>query len=392
MGGISNTIGKITGNDTIGRIGGGLLTGGLSEFGEKNSFGVPANLAGPLKIGAGTIGGGMLGGPAGAFLGGTLGGALGGNTQGGMIGGGLGGLLQSLISGGGGGMDPSKLALGGSLLGLGLSQDTDVQRPQMPSWAQDEQTINAEKGSQQQLIDSLMGKQRGLNDEQNSLLGQRMQAQRDQLMQQMTTGPEGEAFRQKYNNMGMLNSGAFETGLSNQFGNLASQQQQDILNQQIGQNQGLSNILNQGYQTQSDLGQSGLQRHLGLEDTGAQFDLASAIQNAQQKAQLQQSLIGGGAYMLGGGMPGGGGGGAAGGAGGGGGGLFGGDQGFLSSLGGGVGNMISGLLDKFRSPGGSTLPSNSQLSLIPGGSPSSYYGQPMAYAGGTQYAPGKWAY
>lgn len=368
MGGVVNTISKVTGNDTIGRIGGGLLTGGLSEFTQKNSFGVPEQYATPLKIGAGTIAGGMMGGPAGSFLGGTLGGMLGGNTQGGMVGGGIGGLLQSLISGGGGGIDPSKLALGGSLLGLGLAQNTDVQRPQMPSWDADKAAIGEESNNQQGLIDSLMGKQRGLYDQQNSLLGQQMQSQRDQLMQQLTTGPEGEAFRQKYNDLGLLQGGAFNTGLANQFGNLASQQQQSILGQGIQQQQGLSDILNQGYGVQSQLGQSGLQRRFGLEDTGTQFDLASAIQNAQQKSQLQQALMGGGSYILGSGMPNQGGGG--GGGGGAGGGLFGGDQGFLGSLGSGVGNMISGLMDRFRTPGSPTMPSNSQLSLIPGGSPS----------------------
>lgn len=44
---------------TVGRVGAGLLTGGISEFGHKNSFGVPGGQA--LGIGAAGFGAGMLG-------------------------------------------------------------------------------------------------------------------------------------------------------------------------------------------------------------------------------------------------------------------------------------------------------------------------------------------
>lgn len=299
----------------VGRIAGDVATGGLAEFGRGDSFGLPPGLAGPLKIGAGTIGGGMLGGPAGSFLGGTLGGALGGNTTGGMVGGGIGGLLQSLIAGGGGGggLGAGNLALGGSLLGLGLSQDTSVPDVSLNPSAD---TMSATNGS----LDRL----RGLYGQQNDLLGQRMQAQRDSLMRQLTTGQEGEAFRQKYNNLGLLNSGAFNQGLSNQFSNLADQQQQDMLGLGIDQTGGLAS------------------RMTGMEDLGTQMSLARSLAQAQQKSQLQQSLLGLSGRVLGGGMGGGGSGG------GGGGGLFGGDTNFLSSLASGTGNLISNLLGRFR--------------------------------------------
>lgn len=421
--------------NTVGRIAGDVMTGGLGEFGRPDSFGLPPSIAGPLKIGAGTVGGGALMGPAGSFLGGTLGGLAGGNPIGGLVGGGIGGLLQSLIAGGGtggsGGIDPGRLALGGSLLGLGLAQDTGIPDIQLPSnsadqaaiqrqmqaqrgltgqASQEQQSLNqAAMGQGNDLISQALGRQGGLNTDymnqlqgidktQNDLLGQRMQSQRDQLMNQLTTGPEGEAFREKYNNLGLLNSGAFNTGLANQFGNLAAQQQQDILNQGIAQQnqlagaagqgygnlsglgsqgyqnlqglgsqgfQNMSDIANQGNQLQSQLGIGGLQRQFGLEDLGTQANLARNLGQAQQKADLQKTLLGLSGNIFGGGF-GGGGGGQGGGGGGGGGGLFGGDSGFLSSLGAGTGNLISQILQKFRGGGntGGPLSSDDSLNLI----------------------------
>lgn len=370
MGGIKNTLSKWTGgNDTIGRIGAGLLTGGLSEFTEKNSFGVPSQYAMPLKIGAGTVAGGLLGGPGGALLGGTMGGALGGNVGGGALGGGIGALLQSLMGGGGGGGGLGGglgTALGGSMLGYGMSMDPRVGDVAMPNWAQNAQAIEGEKGSQRSLIDSLMGRTRGLYDEQNSLLGQRMQNERDNLMRQLTTGPEGEAFRTKYNSMGLLNSGAFNTGLSDQFANLAGQQQNDILNQQIAQTGGLSNILNQGYGVESGLGLSGLQRQFGLQDTGTQIDLARQIQNAMIQQQKQNALLQGGSYLLGQGMGGGGMGGGM--AGGGGGGMGGSIGNLVQSLMGGIGTGFNNLKGLFGAGGGGTTigDGSSLLNLNPG--------------------------
>lgn len=291
---------------TVGRIVGDVATGGLAEFARPDSFGIPAGLAGPAKqIGLG-VGGAMLGGPAGGMLGGSLGSLLAGNPQlAGILGGaGAGGLLAGGLGG----------AAGGGLLGAGLGMNTDVGNVNFPNQQQDAQSITDEEDSLRKLF-----------GQQNDQYGQLAQSQRDNLMRQLTTGQEGEAFRQKYNNLGLLNSGAFNQGLSNQFGNLAAQQQQDILGQNVQQTGQLAN-----------LDQSKLSRQFGLEDQQTQFSLAKAIQEAQQKSQLQQSLIGGGSYLLGGGA-GGGGGGAA--PAGGGGNMF-----------GGMGDMLTNILSKFRQP------------------------------------------
>lgn len=255
---------------TLGRIGGDVLTGGLAEFAQPNSFGIPQSIATPLKIGAGSIGGGLLGGPGGALAGGTLGGLLGGNVAGGAAGGGIAALLQSLLSGGGGGIGGGGASslLGAGLLGSGLAMNPSVGNVGMPSNAADQAAIQSEEGR-------LQGMQK---DSQN------------QLLQMLTSGPQGEAFREKYNNLGLLDSGALNQGLAEQFANQQYQQSQQLQN----------------------LDQSGLSRQFGLEDQGTQFNIAQAIANAQMKAQQQQALIGGGSYILGGGM--GGGGGGAGGA------------------------------------------------------------------------------
>lgn len=81
--GISKTIKK------PGRALAAVGTMGMSEFLQKDSFGVPANIAGPLKAGAFAIGGGMLGasmlGGAGAAAG--AGGTGGASSAGGAMGG-----------------------------------------------------------------------------------------------------------------------------------------------------------------------------------------------------------------------------------------------------------------------------------------------------------------
>lgn len=360
---------------TVGRVLTGIGTGGLSEVARglggssvnnfMNKYGDPIYTG----VGGALAGGALLGG-AGAGAGGALGGLLGG-------GGGAGGSM-----GAGSGLFDS--ALGGSLLGYGLSMDPSVQGINFPNQQQDANLINQQQQAQQGIYGQGMDQQRGLNNDylsqlmgsfgsQNNLLDQRMQSQRDNLMRQLTTGPEGEAFRQKYNNLGLLNSGALSTGLANQFSNLASQQQQDMLGLGIDQQgalQGamgtgygnLSSLGQQGTGVQSGLGMAGLGRQFGLEDQQTQFGIAKAIQDAQNKAQEQQALLGGGAYMMGQG---------------------GGGSGVGSAIGGvagGIGNLLSGLLQKFRgggvgSTGGAT--GNPSLDLYAGGNP--YMGQPYGF-------------
>jgi len=341
---------------------GDVTTGGLAEFGRPDSFGLPPSIATPLKIGAGTIGGGMLGGPAGSFLGGTLGGLAGGNPLGGAIGGGIGGLLQSLIAGGGTGggvgtgIDPGRLALGGSLMGLGLAQDTSIPNIQLPSNAADQQAITGEEQSL-----------RNLYGQQNQQYGDLATQQRQNLMTQL--GPNGTLGKQmmgEFNNYGITpTSGAFQEGLGNQLGDLARQQQSDILGMNVGQTGELAN-----------LDASRLSRQFGLEDLGTQANLATTLGNAQQKADLQKTLLGLSGDIFGGGgslFGGGGGGGGTAGAGGGGGGLFGGAGSFLSSLGSGVGNLIQGLMGG-GTPQGQPGTGDPNLDLYGGGNPFSTAG------------------
>lgn len=381
----------------LGRIGTGVLTGGLSEIGRAvGGSGAKKALdfvdSAYLPVGGALAGGAMLG-PLGANVGGMF-----GNAMGGAGGSGLGGAAGTGIFG----SDMGRFALGGSLLGLGMAQDTGIPDINVQGLGQSRGMIDQEQGRQGNMLSQALARQRGINqegmqgqqglnqgymsqlqgmnDEQNNLMGQRMQSQRDQLLNQLTNGPEGEAFRQKYNNMGLLNSGAFNTGLANQFGNLASQQQQDILSNQIAQQQalqgaagqgfqGMSNLQNQGgqnlsglseqgYQTQSGLSSGGLGREFGLQDVQTQVNMARAIQEAQNKAQLQQSLIGTGGQILGG-MDGG---------------QSGGSGNPLGGLLNGAGNILGGVYNKFL--GGNS--GQMQTQPFPQGAP---YNQPAPSLG-----------
>lgn len=151
------------------------------------------------------------------------------------------------------------------LLNRFLSQQQGFnQQSQQDQQGLNQGAVGQQQGFNQDYINQLMG----INSTQNDLLGQRMQSQRDQLMNQLTNGPEGEAFRQKYNSLGLLNSGAFNTGLSNQFGNLAYQQQQDILNQGINQQNQLASATGQGASALSSLGSQGLGLSSGINSQG----------------------------------------------------------------------------------------------------------------------------
>lgn len=151
--------------------------------------------------------------------------------------------------------------------------------------------IEAQRGSQKGINEDYMNQLMGIGNTQNDLLGQRMQSQRDQLMGQLTTGPEGEAFRQKYNNLGLLNSGAFNQGLSNQFGNLASQQQQDILNLGIDQQNKLTNAAGAGYGIQSDLALGGLNAQKNAMQLPINQGLGQFAQGQSQGNSLANSLM-----------------------------------------------------------------------------------------------------
>jgi hypothetical protein len=174
--------------------------------------------------------------------------------------------------------------------------------------------ISQQQTAQQGITDKALADSSANITQQQSALVDLLNQRRQQALQQITTGPEGEAFREKYNNLGLLNSGAFNTGLSNIFGNLAAQGQQDVTGLGLQGLMDQQGIIGQGYGTQSNLGLGGLNRLFGLQDTGtstindlgtsalsrlfgnqdfgSQLALAQSI-NDQRLRQQQETGIGG---------------------------------------------------------------------------------------------------
>lgn len=173
-------------------------------------------------------------------------------------------------------------------------------------------------GDQQQIsgltdqINKLYGNQ--MSGVQNTY-GQQQQAEKAQIDQQtkdmitnLTTGPQGEALREKYNGLGLLNSGAFNQGLADSFAPIQQQAQNDILSQNQQQFGDMRNIMGQQTSTDASLASGGTQRQFSLEDwynnamqnrnlaqSGANLTVQSGNQNSQN--QLLSSLIGGGATL-----------------------------------------------------------------------------------------------
>ncbi len=166
----------------------------------------------------------------------------------------------------------------------------------------------------------------GLTDQINKLYGNQMSGVKDTYGQQqaaeksqidqstkdmitnLTTGQQGEGMREQFNNMGILNSGAFNQGLANAFAPIQQQANQDILSQNQQQFGDARNILGQQTQADQGLASGGTQRQFSLEDwynnamqnknlaqSGANVQLQTGNQNAN--SNLLGSLIGGGATI-----------------------------------------------------------------------------------------------
>lgn len=184
--------------------------------------------------------------------------------------------------------------------GLSMNPQLNMQNP-MSELAPDQQAIQQQMGTQQGITNQGMQDQSGLN---NQYINQ-LQGLGNQDYQNLTTqlGPNGQLGQQlsgEYNNYGITpQSGAFQQGLANQYGNLLMQNNQQEANAAGQGYQNLSGISQQGTQTQSGLGQTGLQNQLGLESQSVDTSNAQALAQYMQQAGLQSSLIGGGASQLG---------------------------------------------------------------------------------------------
>lgn len=131
-------------------------------------------------------------------------------------------------------------------------------------------------------IGSLLGQTQQNGTNETNYLNNMFQTQDQDLTSQLTStdpGSLGGQLQGSFNNNGMLNSGAFNSALANQFGNLAQQQNQEALQAGTGQFQNIQDILNQATQTQAGLGQAGVQNNFNLEDW---------YNNANQSQQLAQ--------------------------------------------------------------------------------------------------------
>ncbi|HEX9504282.1 MAG TPA: hypothetical protein VF974_08280 [Patescibacteria group bacterium] len=165
----------------------------------------------------------------------------------------------------------------------------------------------------QDLYSNFMSGTKQRYDQSYEDISKSLQNQQNQAMQNLTTGPQGEKFREYFNNLGLLNSGAFNTGLADQFGQIQQNTQNSLLQAKLDEQNALQNsaqqgvnalgqfgiggqsqlqdIQNQGYQTLSGLGQAGLQRQFSLQDfyTNADFQKQLAdLQNNRYMSALNQ--------------------------------------------------------------------------------------------------------
>lgn len=202
--------------------------------------------------------------------------------------------------------------LGGSLF-PGAPQVPGVNIPQFNQG--DQQALQDLTGQQNQLYGNQMDQTKSLYgdtfNKQNDIMSQLIDQSRGNFMSDLSTGTGGEEFRQKYNNLGLLNSGAFNQGLANAFAPVEAESEQAMMGQRMNQQQellaALSGIMGNQTQNQVDLGQAGLQRRYGLEDAQTNAILGRDTANAQLKQQYRQGnqgllggLLGGGMSLLGG--------------------------------------------------------------------------------------------
>lgn len=256
-------VAKPIGAIATGGLIGGPLGGAMSAL--RGKQGIAGGIQGGLQ---GSVLGGL--GAAGMFALpalGAAGGAAGAGGAGGVLGG-IGGVGKLLGGAAGLGL------LGGGLAGGG----GNIPRPNIPSTS----ALNRRLGTFQEQ-EALAGQQQFQNLQ--NLLSQ----ERQQRMEGLSTGQEGEALRQQYNRLGLLDSGAFNSELARQMTQLAQQQQGELARQNLGEFDYLRGIRG-----------AGLEREFGLQDIGTEADLQIALEKSRQRAQRQQGLIGAGTQLLGG--------------------------------------------------------------------------------------------
>jgi hypothetical protein len=170
--------------------------------------------------------------------------------------------------------------VGAAETGYGLSMDPSLNL----------QSPLTEMGPDQQAIQQQMGTQQGMTNQYMQQLGQNANQDYSNLTSQLApSGQLGQQLAGEYNNYGITpNSGAFQEGLGNQYG--------QMMNQVNAQQ---ASALGQGYQTQSGLGMTGLQNTMGLESQGVDTTNAQALAQFMQQAGLQQALVGGGLNTVG---------------------------------------------------------------------------------------------
>jgi hypothetical protein len=189
----------------------------------------------------------------------------------------------------------------GALLGGNLNKlkPAETTLPTAPTWAQDLPALQATEASQQALTNQDLAQSQQLATQNQDQLKSVLDTYRQNAYTDLTTGDEGEQMRQYYNNLGLLNSGAFNQNLGNQFAQI--QQNSDLQLMQAGLKEGdtLQGILGQGYQTQSDLQTAGLQRQYGLEDQAYQGALNAVLAKRQDQSNTKNALFGAGGNILG---------------------------------------------------------------------------------------------
>ena len=192
--------------------------------------------------------------------------------------------------------------LGAGAVGYGLSMNPQLNLVNpMTELTPDQQAIQQQMGVQQDITNQGMGTQAGLG--QGYVQGLQGLANQDysNLTSQLgPTGAIGQQLAGEYNNLGITpQSGAFQQGLANQYAPLlmqANTQQANALGSEYGN---LADTAMQGTQTQSGLGQTGLQNILGLESQGVNTQNAQALAQFMQQAGLQSSLVSGGLGTVG---------------------------------------------------------------------------------------------
>lgn len=133
-------------------------------------------------------------------------------------------------------------------------------------------------------LQGIVGTQRGI-------LRDLLEARRRKFREDLTTGPEGERFRQEFNRLGLLNSGAFNVGLANRLADLEFEGQNLLAGQELAGQEALAEASGQGFDALSQLRLAGLARQLGLQDVGTQLGLARELQQRQVGAQRFGSVL-----------------------------------------------------------------------------------------------------